>query len=165
MGMMVKPHMAAMKHMEYIRDRSEEAWNKTFSEANYSTGLKDLVWELMSRTELEHQATFELYLRAKEGLQNFRETDRDGKAVVTIDDVRVKHAEVEAERRASEAELTGRRNEQLVKEDHKVRDEELEPPCPNPTREKLLQEIAELCQATVERYEQRNHQVDDEGQS
>ncbi|KAK8053499.1 hypothetical protein PG996_012800 [Apiospora saccharicola] len=160
MGMMVKPHMAAIKHMEYIRDRSEEAWNQTFSEANYSADLKDLVWELMSRTELGHQATFELYLRAKEGFQNFRETDRDGKAMVTIEDVQVKHAEAEAERKASETELTGRRNEQLVKEDLKVRDEELEPPCPNPTREKLLQEIAELCQTTVERYERRNHQLE-----
>ena len=162
---MVKPHMAAMKHMEYIRDSSEEAWNQMFRKANYSADLKNLVWELMSRTELEHRATFELYLRAKGGFQNFRETDRDGKAVVTIEDVQVKRAEAEAERRASEAELIGRRNEQLVKEDQKVRDEELEPPSTNPTREKLLQEIAELCQITVERYERRNHQVVVEGQS
>ncbi|KAK8069343.1 hypothetical protein PG994_005959 [Apiospora phragmitis] len=161
MGMMIKPIMSAMKHMEYIRDRNEKDWNEMFSNANYSADLKDLVWELMSRTELEHQATFDLYLRAKEGFQNFRETDRDGKAMVTIEHVQVEHAEAEAERRANEAELTRRRNEQLDKEDDKIRDEELEAPCPNPTREKLLREIAELIQTTSERHEGRNRQVDE----
>ncbi|KAK8044935.1 hypothetical protein PG993_004959 [Apiospora rasikravindrae] len=161
MGMMIKPIMAAMKHVEYIRDLDEKNWNGMFTKANYSADLKDLVWELMSRTELEHQATFKLYLRAKEGFEDFRENDRDGQAMVTIEHVQVKHAEAMAERMASEAELMRRRNEQLDKEDEKVRDKELEAPSTNPTREKLLQEIAELCQTTVERYQQRNRQVDE----
>ncbi|KAK8120107.1 hypothetical protein PG999_004227 [Apiospora kogelbergensis] len=165
MGMMVKPVMAAMKHMEYIRDEDSEAWNQRFSDANYSAGLKDLVWELMSKSEAEHQATFGLYLRAKDGFQYFRQTDGAGKGGVTVGDVQIKQAQAEAERRASEAELVRLRNEQLDKEDAKVRDEELEAPNSNPTREKILKEINELCRTTSERYERRNREAEEDDQS
>ncbi|KAK6850780.1 hypothetical protein PG987_000414 [Apiospora arundinis] len=163
MGMMVKPHMAAMKHMEFLRDQDSERWNELFSGANYSAGLKDLVWELMSKTEAEQNYTMELYLRAKEGFQYFRETDRDGQAVVGVEDVQIEQAEAEAERRASEAELVRLRNEQLDKEDAKVRDEELEVPSCNPVQDKILQEIGELCKTMSERFEERNrHKAEEE---
>ena len=137
--MMVKPTFAGSRHVSYIRQQDQAGWTGVFEAAEYSAGLKKVVYELMSKDAAEDRSTYHLYLRAARGFSQFRRTDPQGKALVMVERVQVAEADAEALKAAENTQLHIALQDLLEKQDARFMDKHV-PPISNPEQERLHEE-------------------------
>lgn len=151
--MMVRPVLAGSLHVSYLRDQDQAGWTRGFEAAEYSAGLKKVVYELMSKDLAEDRSTYNLYLRAAQGFSQFRRTDPQGKALVTIERVQVAEADVEALKAAENTQLHAAIQDILEKQDARFVEDKSVPPIANPFRKRLHNEIEQtISEATGSSY-------------
>lgn len=148
MAMMVQPTYAGLEHLQDIRGMDRADWRTQLDQSTYSGELKNFVYELMSKDDIEELSSQNLYLRAKQGLLSFMNILPEGKELIKVDTVRSQHAMVLRQEASEQRKETVRIDAWLERQESRARARAESPDrAPIDGQTQLLADIFNLCEA------------------